>query len=362
VNLYAYVVNRVVNAVDPRGTQHEDIGADPELQREAHAVHEARHDLDSPRPPPAPRRTVSKSQARAEANQAAAAVRRGQGMTDPAVQAGHTQAARHVPESGASRAQANDPSTFQQLHSRRGQGLDVTTTDPSGRTKTTTRHRAQEQVIDDAVAGARGGSPLTPEGQAAAGEQVLWRTQGTGFDQREVVAKRSGGLLDEAAAIERSAAVNARRARVAGAPEPTAGASPSPATGESGETPIGVGKGGALLGAAVNVAITALFTFAVEGRPPTAGEVAGAAYPPLALAQAKNHDDTVIPILTWFGGPAVLKAIASVPLLPQVVLATAGLTYGVPQASARGMAAHFLGAKGGYSNLVCYYPGVHPCN
>ncbi len=148
--------------------------------------------------------------------------------------------------------------------------------------------------------------------------------------------------------------------RVAGTPEPTRGASPSPATGESAETRIGVGKGGAFLSAGVSVAITTLFTFAIEGRAPSAGEVAGAAYPPLALVQAKNHDDTVIPILTWFGGPMAFRAIASVPLLPQVGMATVSLTYGVPQASARGMAAHMLGAKGGYANLLCY-PGKPGC-
>jgi RHS repeat-associated protein len=225
INIYSYVRNSPANAVDAGGTQtqYEDIGTDQELQRAAREVHEARPDLEAARPSSTPRRTVSASQARSEADRGAAAVRRAQQMTDPAVQAGHTQAARHVPESGAPAAQTNDPAIFQQLHSRRGQGLDVTVTDPSGRTVTRTRHTAQEGIIDDAVARARTGSGgrLTPEGQAAAGDEVLWRTQGTGFDQREVQARRASGVFDEGAAIESSPAVRAYRGARSG--EPVAG-------------------------------------------------------------------------------------------------------------------------------------------
>jgi hypothetical protein len=196
--------------------------------------------------PATPRRTVSKEQARAEADRAAARVRQQQGMTDPEVQAGHTQAARHTPESGAPDVQVSDPATFQHLHSRLTRdsagrripasrtpgaanapnaGLNVDVVHPpkpgetAGRTQTTTRHRAQEGLIDEGVARARAqsGGKLTPEGQAAAGQEVLWRTQGTGFDQREVQIKRQSGLFDEAAAIERSPAVQARRAQQAAA-------------------------------------------------------------------------------------------------------------------------------------------------
>ena len=213
INFYVYVGNCPINFFDPNGCQHVHIGDDPTVKAAAQDLHQARPDLAKPTPSSTPTRNVSGPQARAEANVGAAAVRRAQGMTDPAVQAGHTQAARHTSESGAPRSQVNDPATFQQLHSRRGQGLDVTKTDPkSGVSRTTTRHRAQEGMIDDAVESARAGGRLTPEGQAAAGNDVLWRTQGTGMDQREVSARRASGAFDEAAAIERSPAVQAQRA------------------------------------------------------------------------------------------------------------------------------------------------------
>jgi hypothetical protein len=167
--------------------------------------------------PATPRRGLTYEQARAEADAGAANARRVLGMTDPNVQAGHTQAARHSAESGAPRAQVNDPRTFQQLHSRRNQGLDVTVTDPTGLQRTTTRHRSQELLIDDAAAKARArtGGRLTPEGQEAAGREVQWRTEGTGYDQREVNAKRASGLFNEAQAIENSQAVRDYRARKA---------------------------------------------------------------------------------------------------------------------------------------------------
>ncbi|GCE06808.1 SpvB/TcaC N-terminal domain-containing protein [Dictyobacter aurantiacus] len=218
LNIYVYVNNRPINANDPQGTEGIDIGDDPALQQAARDVHQARPDLNASGSSTTSRRTVSRSQARAEANRGAAAVRQSQGMTDPAVQAGHTQAARHVPESGAPAAQTNDPGTFQQLHSRRGQGLDVEVTEPGGRTVTRTRHTAQEGLIDDAVTRARTttGGRLTPEGQAAAGQEVIWRTQGTGLDQREVQIRRASGVFNEEAAIQRSSSVRAYQESRAG--------------------------------------------------------------------------------------------------------------------------------------------------
>jgi RHS repeat-associated protein len=223
-NVYAYSANRPVGAHDRAGTQHTDIGDDPELRAAAREVHRARPDLEAPRPSAAPRRTVSRERARAEANQGAARVRRQQGMTDPDVRAGHTRAARHAPESGISRAEMNRPETFQHLHSsrQRGRGLRVTIRETGRRTRQLTRHGAQEGLIDESAARVRAqsGGRLTPEGQAAAGDEVLWRTQGTGLDQREVAARRASGLFDEAAAIERSPAVRQARAARPGPPEP----------------------------------------------------------------------------------------------------------------------------------------------
>ena len=65
----------------------------------------------------------------------------GKGST---VQAGHTAAARHASESGISK-QDWDKQEMQELHSRKGKGLDVEVKDQTGRSKTTTRHRSQER-------------------------------------------------------------------------------------------------------------------------------------------------------------------------------------------------------------------------
>jgi hypothetical protein len=137
-------------------------------------------------------------------------------MSGRSVQAGHTAAARHVEESGISKADW-DRASMQQLQSstKADPGLAAQVTDPvTGETKTGTRHLlAQEGMIDDAVdrAGPPGGR-LTPQGQLDAAEEVQWRTQGTGLDQREVVEKRASGLLDETKALDKSEAVQAYRA------------------------------------------------------------------------------------------------------------------------------------------------------
>lgn len=141
----------------------------------------------------------------------ASAYRLQEGMVGPAVQAGHTVAARHVPESGISQAAANAPQTFMQLQSRHGQGMSVTV---EGHPNPLTPHNALELVIDAAVERARqaNGGVLTPTAHQAAGAEVRWQLRGVGFDQREAALKRASGLFDEAAAIERSPAVQARRA------------------------------------------------------------------------------------------------------------------------------------------------------
>jgi hypothetical protein len=121
------------------------------------------------------------------------------------VQAGHTAAARHAPESGISKEDW-DKQSMQELHSRKGQGLDVDVTDQNGQTKTTTRHRAQEGLIDDAVdrAKAANGGKLTPQGQLDAAAEVKWRTDNVPMDQRDVDALRKGGsaLPDKAPHVD----------------------------------------------------------------------------------------------------------------------------------------------------------------
>jgi RHS repeat-associated protein len=114
--------------------------------------------------------------------------------------------------------------------------------------------------------------------------------------------------------------------------------------------------------AAVGALITIFVSLVVKGELPSAQELVIGAVPVLGIAQAKNHDETVVPTILYVLGPYLVKpAAVAAPVAIPVAAATAALVYGVPQASARGMAAHFLGAKGGYSNLVCAYPGLHPC-
>src|SRR5829696_7926029 len=85
---------------------------------------------------------------------------------------------------------------MQELHSRKGQGLDVDVVDQRGNAATRTRHTAQEGLIDDAVerAKAANSGKLTPQGQLDAAAEVDWRTSNTPLDQRNVDAVRNGGL------------------------------------------------------------------------------------------------------------------------------------------------------------------------
>src|SRR5258708_39664865 len=111
-------------------------------------------------------------------------------MSGRPVQGGHTAAARHVVESGISKAAWNT-APMQQLQSslKADPGLSAQVTDPAtGETKVGTRHLlVQEGMIDDAVGRARPpGGALTPQGQLDAANEVQWRSQGTGLDQREV--------------------------------------------------------------------------------------------------------------------------------------------------------------------------------
>ena len=249
-----------------------DIGADPGLQATVADVNASAPPLQPPNDPPIPRRQITYPEARKEGNVDAARVRKQQGMTDPEVQAGHTRAARHTPESGAPPEVVGDPDTFQHLPSRRNRGLDAEVMESDGTTTTNTRHRAQEKLIDDAVERSRQNGQLTPEGQAAAGDEVLWRTDGTGLDQREIDVKRNSGLFDEDAAIKAS---NARRAA---APPPEA----PPATVETApvEPPLGLMETPALETSALETgaqqAGTLEATAVRTASAATAGELEGA--------------------------------------------------------------------------------------
>ena len=135
---------------------------------------------------------MSYDAARARADQQAAGYRASAGMTDPNVQAGHTVAARHVPEAPLSAADY-DKQQFMELQSRRVPGQEANVTDQTGKTTTNTRHRAQEKVIDQKVADARraNGGKLTPEALMEAGEMVTKSTENTPFDNRNVEAVRN---------------------------------------------------------------------------------------------------------------------------------------------------------------------------
>jgi RHS repeat-associated protein len=194
-NLYAYARANPTRITDPNGTQGEDFSDLNDVVQELNNS-ELKVPLADPRAPLKPEaKPLSKRQARRYANKQAAAYRKSAGMNQGAtVQAGHTAAARHAPESGISKADW-DKQPMQQLHSRKGQGLDVTLTDHAGDQKVTTCHRSQETLIDDAVerAKAGGGGKLTPQGQLDAAEEVRWRTENVPLDQRDVNALRNSG-------------------------------------------------------------------------------------------------------------------------------------------------------------------------
>jgi len=112
------------------------------------------------------------------------------------------------------------------------------------------------------------------------------------------------------------------------------------------------------MGAAIGAAITVATSVIIKGELPSANDIVTGAFPEVAIAETKDHNDTVVPILLYFGWRQLIET-ANTPITP-AVFAGAALFYGVPQAAARGMTGHFMGAKG-IENNVCLYPGLHPC-
>ncbi|WP_204043226.1 SpvB/TcaC N-terminal domain-containing protein [Acrocarpospora phusangensis] len=182
VNVYAYANGNPIRFNDPSGNAGDDVNDPKSLtDKRAHAQPAAQ--------------PMTKKQARQYANKQASGHRKATGMNQGAtVQAGHTAAARHASESGISK-QDWDRQQMQDLHSRKGKGLDVSVTDQAGVTKTTTRHRSQEGLIDDAVnrTKAANSGKLTPQGQLDAAGEVKWRTENVPMDQRDVEALRKSG-------------------------------------------------------------------------------------------------------------------------------------------------------------------------
>lgn len=184
--------------------------------------------LTDDRPPLARREEPWGSRsARAYANAQAKAEREAAGMEGAAVQAGHTAAARHAPESGIS-PEDWDSQPMMHLHSRKDPALEVHVTTPEGVEQVRTRHTAQEGLIDDSVARSRAAEgELTPRGQLDAAHDVAWRAENTPWDQREVEALRKEGR----AAPDKGRAVDPETGRVVTPSEPGSGVPPPPAAG-----------------------------------------------------------------------------------------------------------------------------------
>ncbi|WP_345381406.1 hypothetical protein, partial [Actinomycetospora straminea] len=145
-------------------------------------------DLIDTRPPLLPRESAwGAGEGRDYGNRQAARYRREVDMDGgPTIQAGHSAAARHVAESNISEDDW-DRQRMQQLHSRLGQGFDVSVTDQHDDTRTRTRHTAQEGLIDQAVEQVRDvQGTLTPQGQLDAGDQVVLGTSNVPLDQRAI--------------------------------------------------------------------------------------------------------------------------------------------------------------------------------
>jgi RHS repeat-associated protein len=195
VNLYQYARANPICFKDSTGGSSEDFsdlnGVVDDLNRS-----ELKINLVDERTPLQPGKSpMSKKEAREYGNKQAERYRNAAGMNQGAdVQAGHTAAARHAPESGISKEDW-DKQQMQELHSRRGRGLDVEVEDQGGKTKTTTRHRSQEGLIDDAVERSKAvnAGKLTPQGQLDAAAEVKWRTENVPMDQRDVDRLRNSG-------------------------------------------------------------------------------------------------------------------------------------------------------------------------
>jgi RHS repeat-associated protein len=145
--------------------------------------------------PKSPERKIGQKQQKAFREQ--------QGMKGAEVQAGHTATVRDAKKSGITKSQW-DPAPMQQLHSRRGKGLDVDVKNQDLSKTINTRHNAQEKIADEltktsmkAEAEGRGvpldPGKLTPNAQVENANQLVWQTNNVPLDQRDVEALRKSG-------------------------------------------------------------------------------------------------------------------------------------------------------------------------
>ena len=142
------------------------------------------------------------------------------------------------------------------------------------------------------------------------------------------------------------------------APAAVGGGDAGGAAGSGTRTGSSRGARRGVVGAAFAVGVA----WATNGEPPSPAEVVVSAVPILNVASAKDHGETVIPIIVM--------------LLGWKATVVTGAAYGVykygeavqeepilaipPAAAGLGAPAHTLGAKGGYGNLLCY-PGKPGC-
>ncbi len=165
LNVYAYADSNPILLIDDGGTKPK-----------------------KPRKPSKP-----KSQERKHGEKQQKAFREQHGMTGADVQAGHLATVRDAKKSGIT-PQHWDQAPMQQLHSRKGKGLDVDVTNPDGTKVTRTRHTAQEGMSDlltersEKIHGS-----LTPDAQIENANQQRWATENTPYDQRDVEKLRQSG-------------------------------------------------------------------------------------------------------------------------------------------------------------------------
>ncbi len=254
-NLYSYAHASPIGMNDPSGLSAEDFSdlnsVVAELNEKTLKINltdNRKHAKRSTKP-------MGKREARKYGNKQAENYRKSAGMKQGAdVQAGHTAAARHAPELGISKADW-DKQQMQELHSRKGKGVDVTVTDQAGNQRVTTRHRSQEGMIDEAVERNRTGKgknrKLSPQGQLDAAAEVRWRTENVPMDQRDI-EKLRGGL----AAPEKGLPVDLKTGKVISteAKLANAGGDAARKAGKGAKALAKLGKAGRHLVAAIPVA------------------------------------------------------------------------------------------------------------